>query len=244
MYLLDLHGKNPGVSGFFGFICSIGEGSLAPSLTSGSRRERGRLKATTWWFRKYGFEFRAGLKGILILILILGTSWIFGILANFQFGVILEYLFVVTNCLQGVFVFCFHCLGNSEVRSALLRKLKQRNLQNKVSSMQQTTSSKTVTVLATSNYKDYSEARMEQQTLSRFVATSVIRSAKKGDTQRRTRQHVPSFCSSVGDEFICDRSLDNYQDKKEKDKKAQEHIFMKPRVFNKNSTCGKYPHNK
>ncbi len=59
---------------------------------------------------------RAGIKGIAILTPILGLSWLFGVLAINEDILFFEYLFNIFNCLQGFFVFIFHCVGSSEVR--------------------------------------------------------------------------------------------------------------------------------
>ncbi|XP_072026443.1 adhesion G protein-coupled receptor B3-like [Amphiura filiformis] len=73
-------------------------------------------------------QMRAGVKGIAILTPILGLAWLFGILAINENILFFEYLFNIFNCLQGFFIFIFHCVGSSEVRAALQRKHEQRSL--------------------------------------------------------------------------------------------------------------------
>ncbi|KAJ8047050.1 Adhesion G-protein coupled receptor D1 [Holothuria leucospilota] len=79
---------------------------------------------------------------------ILGTTWFLGFLANLKHTEFFDYLFVSANCLQGAFVFLFHCLGNSEVRSELKRKWNQRILKNRVG-VSEPSSSRHVTVKST-----------------------------------------------------------------------------------------------
>ncbi|KAG8515030.1 Adhesion G-protein coupled receptor D1 [Galemys pyrenaicus] len=60
--------------------------------------------------------FKLTAKAVAVLLPILGTSWVFGVLAISSQAVVFQYLFAVLNSLQGLFIFLFHCLLNSEVR--------------------------------------------------------------------------------------------------------------------------------
>ncbi|RDD44469.1 Adhesion G-protein coupled receptor D1 [Trichoplax sp. H2] len=62
-------------------------------------------------------------KALLILLPILGLTWIFGILSTNDQSIIFSYIFVILNGLQGLLFFVCHCLWNSEVRILLKRKL-------------------------------------------------------------------------------------------------------------------------
>ncbi|KAI1233175.1 hypothetical protein IHE44_0006382 [Lamprotornis superbus] len=63
-------------------------------------------------------------KAVAVLLPILGSSWIFGILAVNAHALVFQYIFAVFNSLQGFFMFLFHCLLNSEVRAAFKHKTK------------------------------------------------------------------------------------------------------------------------
>eukprot|EP00069_Balaena_mysticetus_P003170 bmy_16445T0 len=63
-------------------------------------------------------------KAVAVLLPILGTSWVFGVLAVNNQAVVFQYMFAVLNSLQGFFIFLFHCLLNSEVRAAFKHKTK------------------------------------------------------------------------------------------------------------------------
>ncbi|KAL0979481.1 hypothetical protein UPYG_G00185660 [Umbra pygmaea] len=63
-------------------------------------------------------------KAVAVLLPILGISWIFGVLAINDHSLMFQYMFAVFNSLQGLFIFLFHCLLNSEVRAAFKHKTK------------------------------------------------------------------------------------------------------------------------
>ncbi|XP_066418188.1 adhesion G-protein coupled receptor D1 [Molothrus aeneus] len=68
--------------------------------------------------------FKLTAKAVAVLLPILGSSWIFGILAVNAQALVFQYIFAVFNSLQGFFMFLFHCLLNSEVRAAFKHKTK------------------------------------------------------------------------------------------------------------------------
>ncbi|XP_075852530.1 adhesion G-protein coupled receptor D1 [Microcebus murinus] len=68
--------------------------------------------------------FKLTAKAVAVLLPILGTSWVFGVLAVNDRALVFQYLFATLNSLQGLFIFLFHCLLNSEVRAAFKHKTK------------------------------------------------------------------------------------------------------------------------
>ncbi|XP_036159346.1 adhesion G-protein coupled receptor D1 isoform X1 [Myotis myotis] len=68
--------------------------------------------------------FKLTAKAVAVLLPILGTSWVFGVLAVNNQAVAFQYAFAILNSLQGFFIFLFHCLLNSEVRAAFKHKTK------------------------------------------------------------------------------------------------------------------------
>uniref|UniRef100_A0A9L0R1T9 Adhesion G protein-coupled receptor D1 n=1 Tax=Equus caballus TaxID=9796 RepID=A0A9L0R1T9_HORSE len=68
--------------------------------------------------------FKLTAKAVAVLLPILGTSWVFGVLAVNQQAVAFQYVFAILNSFQGFFIFLFHCLLNSEVRAAFKHKTK------------------------------------------------------------------------------------------------------------------------
>ncbi|XP_077992799.1 uncharacterized protein LOC144446830 [Glandiceps talaboti] len=74
-------------------------------------------------------HIKAGVKGALVLIPILGLSWMFGLLAVNDNLLAFHYLFAICNSLQGFFIFLFQCILNGEVRAALRRVREKRALE-------------------------------------------------------------------------------------------------------------------
>ncbi|EDO49199.1 predicted protein, partial [Nematostella vectensis] len=62
-----------------------------------------------------GKRARVAIRGVITLMPLLGLTWMFGILCVNTDTVAFQYLFAILNTLQGVFVFGFHCVGNSQV---------------------------------------------------------------------------------------------------------------------------------
>ncbi|XP_074646488.1 adhesion G-protein coupled receptor D1-like [Tubulanus polymorphus] len=61
-------------------------------------------------------------KASLVLLPVLGTTWIFGVLAFSEKTVVFQYVFALTNSLQGLLLFVCHCLINTEVREVFYRR--------------------------------------------------------------------------------------------------------------------------
>lgn len=66
-------------------------------------------------------QIRAALKAMVILMPILGTTWLLGMFAVNEETIAFQYIFAILNSLQGVFIFMFYCVLNREVRAALKR---------------------------------------------------------------------------------------------------------------------------
>ncbi|XP_071807973.1 adhesion G-protein coupled receptor D1-like [Asterias amurensis] len=73
-------------------------------------------------------SIKAGLKGAVVLLPILGLTWIFGLLAVNSATIMFQYLFTIFNSFQGLFIFLNQCAFNSEVKAAFLRIREQRKL--------------------------------------------------------------------------------------------------------------------
>ncbi|XP_022793709.1 adhesion G protein-coupled receptor L1-like isoform X1 [Stylophora pistillata] len=73
-------------------------------------------------------QVRAGVNGMIVLLPLLGLTWVFGLLAINKDTIAFQYLFAILNSLQGLFIFAFHCIGNTEVRVAYKRLHEKRTL--------------------------------------------------------------------------------------------------------------------
>ena len=58
-------------------------------------------------------------KGVILLIFLLGSTWIFGLLYLVFNNIYLAYAFTILNSLQGVGIFVFQCLLNVNMRNYL-----------------------------------------------------------------------------------------------------------------------------
>ncbi|CAB4032817.1 adhesion G -coupled receptor L2-like isoform X2 [Paramuricea clavata] len=66
---------------------------------------------------------RYGVRSTIILLPLLGLTWAFGLICVNDGLVVFQYLFTIFNSLQGLFIFLFHCVFNTEVRKAFWRKV-------------------------------------------------------------------------------------------------------------------------
>lgn len=58
------------------------------------------------------------MKGAVVLVVLLGLTWIFGFLYVNRDTLVMAYMFTIINSLQGLFIFLFHCVGNEKVTAA------------------------------------------------------------------------------------------------------------------------------
>ena len=55
------------------------------------------------------------MRGAVVLMILLGSTWIFGFLYINNESLFMAYIFTILNSLQGLFIFVFHCLTNEKV---------------------------------------------------------------------------------------------------------------------------------
>ncbi|XP_066297983.1 latrophilin-like protein 1 isoform X2 [Branchiostoma lanceolatum] len=70
---------------------------------------------------KTGTKFKSWIRGSLTLLCLLGVTWVFGVLYLDRGTIVFAYVFAITNSLQGMFIFIFHCLLNEKVQGELIR---------------------------------------------------------------------------------------------------------------------------
>ncbi|XP_048394738.1 adhesion G-protein coupled receptor D2 isoform X3 [Stegostoma tigrinum] len=68
-------------------------------------------------------QIRAAVKAVLVLLPILGLTWLSGVLV--PLSVVMAYIFVILNSLQGLFIFLIYGVYNTEIRSTI-KRLKER----------------------------------------------------------------------------------------------------------------------
>ncbi|XP_020617762.1 adhesion G protein-coupled receptor L4-like [Orbicella faveolata] len=66
-------------------------------------------------------RIRLGIKACLMLIPLLGFTWLFGLLSPFHKAFV--YIFTILNSTQGFLIFLLHCMRNSQIRDRFKRKM-------------------------------------------------------------------------------------------------------------------------
>jgi len=66
-------------------------------------------------------KVKAGVKASAVILPLLGITWLFGLLNFSSSTVAFKYLFAITNSLQGLMIFIFHCLLNKQIQDAIKR---------------------------------------------------------------------------------------------------------------------------
>ncbi|XP_035281502.1 cadherin EGF LAG seven-pass G-type receptor 1-like isoform X1 [Anguilla anguilla] len=59
------------------------------------------------------------LRTAFVLLLLISATWLLGLMAVNNDVMAFHYLFAIFSCLQGIFIFFFHCIFNKEVRKGL-----------------------------------------------------------------------------------------------------------------------------
>ncbi|XP_070688316.1 adhesion G protein-coupled receptor D2 [Pempheris klunzingeri] len=73
-------------------------------------------------------QMRAAVKAVLVLLPILGLTWLCGVLV--PFSIVMAYIFILLNSLQGLFIFLIYGVYNTEVRSTVNRIKERRKALN------------------------------------------------------------------------------------------------------------------
>ncbi|XP_077964410.1 adhesion G protein-coupled receptor D2 isoform X4 [Gasterosteus aculeatus] len=73
-------------------------------------------------------RIRAAVKAVLVLLPILGLTWLCGVLV--PFSIVMAYIFILLNSMQGLFIFLIYGVYNTEVRSTVNRIKERRKALN------------------------------------------------------------------------------------------------------------------
>ncbi|XP_020617810.1 adhesion G protein-coupled receptor L4-like [Orbicella faveolata] len=66
-------------------------------------------------------QIRLGIKACVLLVPLLGFTWLFGLLSPLHKA--FAYIFTIFNTTQGFFIFLLHCVRNTEIRDRFKRKI-------------------------------------------------------------------------------------------------------------------------
>ncbi|KAJ8392025.1 hypothetical protein AAFF_G00083350 [Aldrovandia affinis] len=61
----------------------------------------------------------SALRTAFLLLLLISATWLLGLMAVNSDVITFHYLFAIFSCLQGIFIFFFHCIFNKDVRKGL-----------------------------------------------------------------------------------------------------------------------------
>uniref|UniRef100_A0A8C4UNW3 Adhesion G protein-coupled receptor D2 n=1 Tax=Falco tinnunculus TaxID=100819 RepID=A0A8C4UNW3_FALTI len=86
---------------------------------SSARRRSKMLTPNSSLENQIGIQIWATAKPILVLLPVLGLTWVCGVLVHLS--IIWAYIFIVLNSLQGLYIFLVYAVYNSEVRNAIQR---------------------------------------------------------------------------------------------------------------------------
>ncbi|XP_075761787.1 adhesion G protein-coupled receptor D2 isoform X2 [Pelodiscus sinensis] len=89
-------------------------------VTVSSARRRSKMLSPRGSLEKQiGIQIWATAKPILVLLPVLGLTWVCGVLVHLS--IVWAHLFIVLNSLQGLYIFLVYAVYNSEVRNAIQR---------------------------------------------------------------------------------------------------------------------------
>ncbi|KAL8558911.1 hypothetical protein ACOMHN_028223 [Nucella lapillus] len=176
----------------------------------------GSLRSTARANNPQHSSLRSSLKACVVLLPLLGVTWVFGLVAvdcgdSGRVTVYLfTYLFTIANSAQGLLFFLFHCLLNVDVHNAYERKYRQRKRSVSYMETQTRKNSETSTYLADSSPRGNSTTKT---ILSDLSLTS---EGKPGMTRNRfllfdrrlTPDLFPDPSSCDPDPDGCDPDLD------------------------------------
>ncbi|NXC42487.1 AGRD2 protein, partial [Penelope pileata] len=86
---------------------------------SSARRRSKMLTPNSSLENQIGIQIWATAKPILVLLPVLGLTWVCGVLVHLS--IVWAYVFIVLNSLQGLYIFLVYAIYNSEVRNAIQR---------------------------------------------------------------------------------------------------------------------------
>ncbi|KAK3606098.1 hypothetical protein CHS0354_006456 [Potamilus streckersoni] len=118
-------------------------------------------------------HIKAGIKGALFLLPLLGLTWIFGLLCVNKELMVFQYLFASFNSLQGFFIFLFHCALNSEVRQAL-KRMRDRHLLQRGDVITNSTTSSAPDYYGSSSHPEAVDSRYNSKYVDAFKIYRIL----------------------------------------------------------------------
>ncbi|XP_035276222.1 adhesion G protein-coupled receptor L2-like isoform X4 [Anguilla anguilla] len=107
-------------------------------------------------------NIRSWVLGAFALLCLLGLTWSFGLFFINESSVVMAYLFIVFNTLQGVFIFTFHCLLQKKVRKEYSKCLRQAHCCRGGAGENSHSSTKTSTSRVNTRYSSATQSRIRR----------------------------------------------------------------------------------
>ncbi|XP_026179294.1 adhesion G-protein coupled receptor D2 isoform X2 [Mastacembelus armatus] len=124
-------------------------------------------------------QIRAAVKAVLVLLPILGLTWLCGVLV--PFSIVMAYIFILLNSLQGLFIFLIYGVYNTEVRSTVNR-IKERRKASHFSNCASSRPSSSVTSSRRVSFPLGTTTSHEDETTPTYTCT-----ARLGKEDERTK---------------------------------------------------------
>ncbi|XP_033740712.1 adhesion G-protein coupled receptor F3-like isoform X2 [Pecten maximus] len=128
----------------------------------------------------------SAIRSVCVLLPVLGITWFFGILSINDDLIVFQYLFAVTNSLQGFFIFLFHCILSVPVRRAMRQKYKKATSTSRSNKSQATTRSSRYSI---DNVIDEPYKREKVNKLS--SSQSSLHSTQSSHLHRQVKKNSP-----------------------------------------------------
>ncbi|XP_070615711.1 adhesion G protein-coupled receptor D2 [Erythrolamprus reginae] len=159
-------------------------------VTVSSARRRSRMLTPNSSLEKQiGVQIWATTKPILVLLPVLGLTWVCGILVHLS--VTWAYIFIMLNSLQGLYIFLVYALYNTEVRNAIQR------MREKKKALSFTNCSHPVNYLSSPRNTSWEMARFKPTTPESTTCSSEKETApkSKGNFSAKIPRSVASIMS-------------------------------------------------
>lgn len=134
-------------------------------------------------------QMRAAVKAILVLLPILGLTWLCGVLV--PFSIVMAYIFVILNSLQGLFIFLIYGVYNTEVRSTVNRIKERRKALNFSNCASSRPSSSVTSSRPVSFPLGTSPSQEEETTPTEIISTN--QGSGKEEEKTRGQLSIPSL---------------------------------------------------
>ncbi|XP_032089086.1 adhesion G-protein coupled receptor D2 [Thamnophis elegans] len=212
-------------------------------VTVSSARRRSRMLTPNSSLEKQiGVQIWATTKPILVLLPVLGLTWVCGILVHLS--VTWAYIFIMLNSLQGLYIFLVYALYNSEVRNAIQR------MREKKKALSFTNCSHPVNYLSSPRNTSWEMARFNPTTPENTTCSSEKEAAhkSKGNFSAKIPRSVSSIMSPEKPESFLSSShswlpsLEWWPEAKENKEKTRQHnLHPNGELLVTTSTVVSYP---